>query len=234
MELTNELREFLHAQGAALVGFGDMSEVAGCGYRTGISVAIPLPKHVVTDLKQAPTEEYYHLYHTMNEKLNRIVSAGEQFLTARGFEAYAQTTDRVTTDEHNVSRLPHKTVATRCGLGWIGKNGLLITEDYGSAIRLSSLLTNAPLAHDAAINHSRCGSCDLCVTSCPAKAIKGRLWQTGVPRHEIVDVNICLETQLRIMKEQTGIEADLCGKCFAVCMYTQNYLKSERHENNFY
>ena len=41
--------------------------------------------------------------------------------------------------------LPHKTIATRAGIGWIGKSALLVTAKYGSAIRLSSILTDTPI-----------------------------------------------------------------------------------------
>lgn len=45
-------------------------------------------------------------------------------------------------------------------------------------------------------------------------------------REEILDSKICLETQPKVMKEATGVEADICGKCYAVCPYTQGYLNS--------
>lgn len=44
-------------------------------------------------------------------------------------------------------------------------------------------------------------------------------------REKIVDVNRCYQKQKEIMYASTGIDTDLCGKCFAVCVYTQNYLK---------
>jgi len=40
------------------------------------------------------------------------------------------------------SSMPQKTIATRAGLGWIGKTALLITPQFGSAIRLNSVLTD--------------------------------------------------------------------------------------------
>ena len=43
-------------------------------------------------------------------------------------------------------------------------------------------------------------------------------------REEIMDSQICLKTQPQIMKAATGVEADICGKCYAVCPYTQGYL----------
>jgi len=226
MELTEELKELLYCQGADLVGIGDISKVRNCNYRIGVSIAVSLPINIIIDLQKAPTKEYYNLYYALNKKLNDIVLAGERFLTNNGFEAYAQTTDRVKVGQNNISELPHKTVATRAGLGWIGKNCLLVNPKYGSAIRISSLLTNAPLKYDRPIDWSQCGECDLCIRNCPAQALKGTIWEVGTQREKIVDVEKCYKKQVEIMSETTGIETDLCGKCFAICAYTQKYLKN--------
>lgn len=224
MTLTGELKAHLHGCGADLVGVGDLWNVKGCPYPIGVSVALVLPKDLVRDLQRAPTREYYEVYHSFNKKLNDIVTAGEKFLRERGFEAYAQSTDRVQVDEKNRSQLPHKTVATKAGLGWIGKNNLLVTRRYGCAIRLSSLLTSAPLCADEPVLHSYCGTCRNCVESCPAQALRGSIWTPGLAREEIVDVESCYKKQLEIMSKNTGIETDLCGKCFALCRYTKRYL----------
>ncbi len=221
MDLTEELRDLLLSQGAALVGFGDMRSVEGCAYPVGVSVAVPIPAHVVADLHTAPTREYYELYGALNQKLNGIVTAGETFLRERGYRAWAQTTDRVTYGGDKRTPLPHKTVATRAGLGWIGKNCLLVTPQLGPALRLSSLLTDAPLTCAEPIDRSRCGACHACVDACPAKALTGALWQAGMPREDIVDVERCCAKQLEIMEAVTGIRTDLCGRCFAVCPYAQ-------------
>ena len=226
MTLTEELKAFLRSRGADLAGVGDMRGVENCAFRIGVSVAVALPVHVIRDLQEAPTVEYYHLYGSLNQALNEIVSAGEEFLKARGFAACAQTTDRVKVSRDKTTPLPHKTVAVRAGLGWIGKNCLLVTPQYGPAVRISSLLTDAPLDCDEPISRSRCGACDRCVRRCPAQALKGALWEAGMRREELVNTVKCREKQLEIMTERTGIEADLCGKCFAVCAYTEKYLKS--------
>lgn len=226
MTLTEELKALLRSQGADLVGIGGMRGVENCNFRIGVSVAVALPVHVIHDLQEAPTEEYYHLYHSLNQTLNEIVSAGEEFLKGKSFAAWAQTTDRVKVSPDKTTPLPHKTVAARAGLGWIGKNCLLVTPQYGPAVRISSLLTNAPLDCEEPITRSRCGACDRCVRHCPAQALKGALWEAGMPREELVDAMKCREKQLEIMTERTGIAADLCGKCFAVCTYTEKYLKS--------
>lgn len=163
MKLTEEIRKILYCHGADLVGIGDMNKVEECHYKTGIAVAVALPSNVIVDLQKAPAEEYYRLYFALNRKLNEIVMAGEKFLKKKGFETYAQTTDRVNVDQNKMSGLPHKTVATRAGLGWIGKNCLLVTPQYGSAIRISSLLTSAPLECNEPVDRSHCGTCNLCI-----------------------------------------------------------------------
>ena len=143
-----KIKCLLCENGAQLVGVGDMHDVENCEYPIGISIAIPLPKHLICDLQSAPTKEYREVYFNMNKKLNHIVMLGEQFLKDAGYESYAQTTERVIVNEQHRSKIPHKTVAIRAGLGWIGKNNLLVTQKFGSAVRISSLLTNASLECD--------------------------------------------------------------------------------------
>lgn len=142
----------------------------------------------------------------------------------KGYKAQANTLKIVKKDENWCTPLPHKTVATNAGLGWIGKNCLLVTKEYGSAVRISSLITNAPLPADEAVKESRCGNCRNCVDKCPAKAFLGVNWSRGMSREKIFIKEVCKKTQLERMKKATGIDVDLCGLCFAVCPYTQRYL----------
>ena len=78
--LRDELFQVLAAKGAKLMGVGDLSGIVDGELTTGVSVAVPLPTHVVQDLQTAPTEEYYHLYHSLNAQLNKIVEAGAALL----------------------------------------------------------------------------------------------------------------------------------------------------------
>ena len=94
-------------------------------------------------------------------------------------------------------------------------------------MRLSSLLTDAPLPFDEPVEKSRCGGCRVCVERCPARAFTGATWTPGIEREKLFDWKRCYPEQLRRMKQATGIETDLCGLCFAVCPYTQRYLREE-------
>lgn len=226
--LKEDLFALLRESGAVLAGVADLTGLVEGPCTTGISVAVPVPRHIVEDLKTAPTKEYLDMYHALNARLDAMVEAGAAFLQERGYQAAARTTKVTPWNRTDLETpLPHKTVATRAGLGWIGKNCLLVTKEYGGAIRISTILTDAPLPADAPKNESNCGKCTKCVEACPGGALKGTLWKAGMDRQEIIDIQVCLETQPRVMKAATGVEADICGKCYAVCPYTQRYLNRE-------
>jgi epoxyqueuosine reductase QueG len=192
----------------------------------GISVAVAYPAEVINGIGTLPTQEYSNWYDTLNTRLEDIVILGEAKLTDLGYIAYAQTAERVNaTRDGDKTLLPKKTVATRAGLGWIGRSALLTTAEYGSMIRLSSILTDAPLITAEPVNKSKCGDCMACVNACPGGAVTGKLWTVGIAREEIFDADKCS----RIAKERSklgfGTERTLCGKCIEVCPYTRSRMK---------
>ncbi len=63
-------------------------------------------------------------------------------------------------------------VAQRAGLGFIGKNGLLITEEFGSFVYLGEIVTNLEFEADTPIANG-CGECTRCITGCPTNALLG-------------------------------------------------------------
>jgi len=63
-----------------------------------------------------------------------------------------------------------KAFAEKAGLGWIGKNTLLLNQSAGSWFFLGELITNLPLPIDQSDPVNRCGSCDACLSICPTDA----------------------------------------------------------------
>jgi epoxyqueuosine reductase len=66
--------------------------------------------------------------------------------------------------------LPEKLIAASCGVGWIGKNSLLISPQWGSFIFLAEIVCNLDLESTPAISDG-CGECEMCVSACPNQAI---------------------------------------------------------------
>jgi len=188
----------------------------------GVSVVVSMTPSIVKSIENGPTEEYYLEYKRLNTLLDQLVINGATFLQQKGFKALAQATTSVKEFGNYRTVLPHKSFATRAGIGWIGKCALLVTKEFGSAIRISSILTNAPLKVADPINYAKCNSCNVCVNACPAGAASGDEWNVTKDRDEFFNPVLC-RTQARLRAAKIGIEATICGKCIQVCPYTQRY-----------
>jgi len=105
-------------------------------------------------------------------------------------------------------RLPHKTVALAAGLGFIGKNNLLVTEQYGCAVLFGKVLTTAPFEMmNKTRTEPQCGDCAICVKLCPTGSLHGATWDVATKRDDMMVRKLCT----------------LCQKCMLWCPYTENY-----------
>ena len=228
MNLSQNLKRFLLKNGASEVGFADIKNFTPMSeLDKGVIFYIVYPKEIIRNMQNAPTPEYIKELVSINARLDGLGMKCEEFLIDRGYEAYAQTKKRLGTDfgEHNSFELPHKTIATRAGLGWIGKSALFTTSKYGSALRLSSVLTNAPLNLGTPIFKSKCGKCEICKEACIGGAISGREWNYKLKRNDFYDDKKCEKYALKISEENLGKADTVCGKCIFACPHTQKYIK---------
>jgi epoxyqueuosine reductase QueG len=193
-----------------------------------ISMGVALDSAVLREIADGPTQAYLAEYNRANKLLAELCEQAADMLRDVGKRADAV---RPTTEHFDPvrlsTRLQHKTVATRAGLGWIGKSALLITKEYGPAVRLGSVLTDAPLATGVPVNDSHCGACRNCVDRCPARAIVGDNWELGAPRESIYRAPTC-RAMARKLSDREGIEATICGICINACPWTQRYFAREQ------
>jgi epoxyqueuosine reductase len=155
--LNEEITKYLLDNGASLVGFADLKEIdaaARVDLPYAISIAIALGPKVIADIKIGPTAEYHAEYKKVNDLLDNLSRITAQFLIKKGYKAEPRPATVGGDKATLTANLPHKTAATRAGLGWIGKNNLLITRLYGPAVRLVTVLTDAPVTTGQPIDKS--------------------------------------------------------------------------------
>lgn len=243
--MNNELVQLLREHGASTVGFAKIGhlyqevDISGSQsedsetetfdiphYPIGVSILLAYPRQVIQSIREAPTLEYFDAYHSYNDKLDSLARLCADYIKAKGYEAYPQTTASI--KEYGIFRtiMPHKTVAVNAGLGWIGKSALFVTKEFGSALRLTSVLTNAPLDYAKPLTSLRCGACRICTNACPGHAISGKEWTPTIDRDEFFDAMACRLKAREISANTLNKQITLCGKCIEVCPYTQNYIAS--------
>jgi len=228
--LNDELTTFLKNRGASLVGFAGLKEIkpdARDGLPYGVSIAVALDPQIMSGIITGPNFAYHAEYKIVNALLDYLEQSAVHFLVKKGFKAKARL-PFFESKNTLTAKLPHKTVATRAGLGWIGKCALLVTKKYGSAVRLGTVVTNAPLTPGKPVNESLCAHCTRCVDACPAKAHTGKNWQAGMPREALYDAFKCRDKACELSMESFGEPVSICGLCIVACPWTKDYLKRAR------
>lgn len=232
--LADALSDRLHNAGAVVVGFADLTpldQATRQGFPRAVSFAMPLTPSIVAGIAEGPTEAYAEEYSRLNALLSQTSQEIAACIEARGWRAHA----RPATGDWSAATLrapfQHKTAATLAGLGWIGKCALLVTPDFGPAVRWATVLTDAPLKTGTPIDQSRCGDCTACVAVCPGKACTGRHWRQGMLREAFWDPQACMAGMQKVSVARLG-RSGICGMCIASCPFTQAYLRRSGRRPN--
>lgn len=166
--------------------------------------------------------------------LVKLQKRAARFLKARGHRTLVIPPDSDRKNGTFISKLyflfNHKMAATSAGLGWIGKNGLLISPRYGPRLSLATVLTDAPFRPDAPIEHCLCGECLLCMEHCPSKAITGAAWSRSSPFAELVRLRECRSH--KTSKRQTAGKPN-CGLCINICPYGRKEASTKHQVPNY-
>ena len=215
--LQTEIKKLAQEFGADVCGFCDLGvsplpQLPTLRY--AVSLGVKLSDSVLQTIESAPSFMYFQHYRAANALLDTIAFRIGRFLEKSGYNAFPVAASQ-SLGKANPYRgvVSHKTAAVLSGLGFVGKSGLFLSTEFGSKLRLVTVLTDAPLQSELPIIKNGCGDCTLCQKACPAGAIFGELPTTNGER------NFDAEKCSKYMKEhfQNIGRGSVCGICIKVC-----------------
>jgi len=180
------------------------------------------PKQVLTDRETAYVTRYalgrdYHKL--MRKRLAALAAKIDSAVSGYDYRAFVDS-----------APVLERGLAQRAGLGWIGKNNMLIHPRAGSFFFLGEIFTSAPLPVDKAFDSEHCGSCSACLDICPTDAFVGA---------HLLDARRCI-SYLTIelkgpipeeLRSKMGNRVFGCDDCQLVCPW--NKFNKPTRENDF-
>jgi ferredoxin len=227
-EMSAQVKEAAAMYGAGLAGIcqldrrwlysydlgGDPVEIPG-EFKYAIVMAIPMDAEAIL---RSPSYRAAGATGVGYSRMAFAIACLAEYVRSLGYQAIPMGNDTALS-------IP---LAIDAGLGELGRNGLLITPEYGPCVRLCKVFTDLPLERDRPIKFgpSRfCRACDRCTRGCPAGAIQAdrepsyrvvcRSNNSGILRWA-VDMDSCYSFWL-----ENGAS---CANCIAMCPYTRRAL----------
>lgn len=213
--MQQKIKKLLTDNGAGAVGFCRLEKENPFGLSHAVSFAIPLSDAIIDGIDTEPTHTYFHHYRTVNTLIDNLALRCGLMLAESGYRYAPVPASQSVNGLQGI--FSHKYAAVMSGLGFVGKSGLFISENFGPRVRLGTILTDCPLEAESAVKDCGCGECRLCADACPAMAITGNPWVPGEDRDIIVDAKACSDF---MKKEFQHIgRGVVCGICMRVCPY---------------
>jgi len=212
-----KLKRLCHQWGASLFGTADLRSLNKNQMLLpsslteqlpfGISVGYHLSDAILEEIENQPTPLYFHHYQRVNILLDTIGLMLTSAIQDLGSHAIPIPASQILDWKAQRGHLSHKHVARAAGLGWIGRNNLLVNEKFGARVRLVTVPTDLPLAVDSP-SLRNCGSCRACLSVCPAGAIAETQEEFNHLR--------CYE-QLKTFSKTLRFSHHICGVCVKAC-----------------
>ena len=170
-EFLDELVAYAHSVGVDIVGFTKLQreeifQQKGILHENAIVLAMEMDWDKMEIAPSRPTQNMIMgTYNDLGIAANKVT----EFLRKNGFSAMAG---------HPLGGMSLYTPqGMSAGIGWVGRNGLLITPEFGPRVRLTSVFTsieNLPFSimNDHSWISDYCDSCGICIRKCPAGAIR--------------------------------------------------------------
>ena len=180
-------------------------------YPFALSFGLVLAKGLLDTLTDGPTALYLHHYRQLNYRLDMIAYFLGTEIEKRGYKALPFAASQMIDWQNQKGHISHKRVGEISGMGWIGRNNLLVHPSYGSQVRYNTVLTDMPLPAGKGLGFG-CDTCTDCRDACPAIAIG--------ERPEGFDHLGCF-AMLKRFKNERNLGHHICGLCVQACKGTR-------------
>ncbi|MGD2073207.1 MAG: hypothetical protein PVG65_06945 [Candidatus Thorarchaeota archaeon] len=187
-----------------------------------ISIAIAYDEDIISTINVQSNQgldiekwnEYAREYDVINSILNaiskKISEEAEGIAIPATWVNEVRKTYKYVRDSFGVT-VSHRAVAEIAGLGWRGKNGLVVNKEFSCAIRFASIITPFILSYDEKSEMS-CGECTACEEAC--SFIRNR--------SKLSDYRDYCRRYIDHLK-RNGLKYDVCGKCIKSCYFDSIY-----------
>jgi epoxyqueuosine reductase len=215
-ENRERLKKFADGLGVSLFGIADITAVRDefnldkklrGSFDRAISLGQRLIGAVLEEIVDRPTPLYFHLYRQVNFFLDRAAFLLSTHIQDMGHKALPIPASQIIDWERQQAHLSHKKIGRLAGLGWTGRNNLLVNPEFGAQFRLVTVLTDMALEPDKPLE-SDCGECRRCLSCCPASAIK--------ERQADFDHWVCFD-KLKEFRRSGIVSQFICGVCVKAC-----------------
>ncbi|MBI5416714.1 epoxyqueuosine reductase [Candidatus Poribacteria bacterium] len=222
-EIKENLKQIGKNEGCLLFGVADIKEIKKTfniqpveilqNLDYAISVGYVLSGPILETNIDSPSKLYAHHYKKINILLDVVSLKIASNLHEYGYNALPVPVSQLLDWTNFSAHLSHRRIGYLAGLGYMGRNNLLVNLVYGAQVRYVSILTDCPLPADKPLDITCPEHCYNCKNLCPANAIS--------ESYEDFNVQKCIE-KLTIFSRQQGIGQHICGVCVRACRGKRN------------
>jgi epoxyqueuosine reductase QueG len=183
-----------------------------------ISLAYAYPPYAIEAIAQGKEKAWeigkWNIYARAYNRLNKALNETSALIAKElGGIAIPATVEGLSSqvshvEEYYAQRVSHRVAAELSGVGWRGKNELLVNPRFGCAIRLASIITTVPITRTPPLQQG-CGDCRACLDACRFLDHKGKLDN--------------YREQCRRYIVYLDLEDEVCGKCIKACLKESLY-----------
>ncbi len=212
--LEENLKQIFLKYPDVIYGFTSISySLYASEYKSALALAVPYGEQLT--IKNYTEEKFEKGIQDAKKAVEEILAQIEEVLNKYKVKYYIPPVAQ-SSEEELIAPFSFKYAAVHAGLGWIGKNDVVVTEKYGQRVRLSAILIDSQFIDGQRITESNCPDlCKKCVEACPYHALHNVKWKIDILRNDIIDYQLCNQKRSQYIEKHGRKNA--CGLCMVAC-----------------